>query len=283
MRTIITTESCSDIPAPMLEELGLQIVPFSVNFPDHTVLDGEIDVQEIYDFYNKTKKIPKTCAVSPYQYHEFFEKLLQDPEAEVVHIGYSSACSCSFQNAMIGAEECNNPRLHLVDSLSVSGGLGLLAMKSAELRDAHPEWDGARLAEEIRTWVPRSKTLFVPERLDFLRAGGRVSNAAAMGASLLKIKPRIDILKGELINTKKYYGTMKKAIMNMIEDFLKEDTFDKKLAVIIYAKGADMSVIEALRSRTLEAGFEEVLIFELGAVMTVHGGKGAIGITAFRA
>ena len=47
MKTIITTESCSDIPVSMLEKLNVPMVPFSVNFPDRTVLDGELPIQEI--------------------------------------------------------------------------------------------------------------------------------------------------------------------------------------------------------------------------------------------
>ena len=54
MKTIITTESCSDIPVSMLEKLNVPMVPFSVNFPDRTVLDGELPIQEIYDFYEAT-------------------------------------------------------------------------------------------------------------------------------------------------------------------------------------------------------------------------------------
>ena len=196
MKTIITTESCSDIPASMLEKLNVPMVPFSVNFPDRTVLDGELPIQEIYDFYESTRQIPKTCAVSPYQYSEFFNRLLEDPEVEIVHIGYSSACSCSFQNALISLQDCDESRIHLVDCLNVSGGFGLLTLKAVELHTRNPQWSAAELAEEVRKWVPRIKTLFIPEKLDFLAAGGRVSNAAALGASLLRIKPRIDILKG---------------------------------------------------------------------------------------
>ena len=132
MKTIITTESCSDIPVSMLEKLNVPMVPFSVNFPDRTVLDGELPIQEIYDFYEATRQIPKTCAVSPYQYSEFFNRLLEDPEVEIVHIGYSSACSCSFQNALISLQDCDEKRIHLVDCLNVSGGFGLLTLKAVE-------------------------------------------------------------------------------------------------------------------------------------------------------
>ena len=147
MKTIITTESCSDIPVSMLEKLNVPMVPFSVNFPDRTVLDGELPIQEIYDFYEATRQIPKTCAVSPYQYSEFFNRLLEDPEVEIVHIGYSSACSCSFQNALISLQDCDEKRIHLVDCLNVSGGFGLLTLKAVELHTRNPQWSAAELAD----------------------------------------------------------------------------------------------------------------------------------------
>lgn len=74
-KIILTTESCSDLSKELLEEKQILSVPFSVNFPDRTVYDGEIPIQEIYDYYQETKKIPKTNAVSPHQYTEFLKKL----------------------------------------------------------------------------------------------------------------------------------------------------------------------------------------------------------------
>ena len=75
---------------------------------------------------------------------------------------------------------------------------------------------------------------------------------------------------------------MKKAASQLVEDFLSEEPLDRTLALIIYAKGADPDLLEKLRHRVLNDGFQEVLVFELGAVMTVQCGKGAMGITGFR-
>ena len=75
------------------------------------------------------------------------------------------------------------------------------------------------LAQAVEQAVPLVVTHFVPDRLDYLAAGGRVSNPAALGAALLKIKPRIDILDGKLIAGKKYRGTMAKVVPKLLEDF----------------------------------------------------------------
>ncbi len=112
-KIILTTESGADLSEKSLKKYNILTVPFSVNFPDRTVYDGQISVQEIYDYYEKTKKIPKTNAVSPYQYTEFFENAAREyPEHEIIHIGYSSGCSSSFGNALLGVKECRKAKVY---------------------------------------------------------------------------------------------------------------------------------------------------------------------------
>lgn len=278
---ILTTESCSDLPEEVLQEHQIYTVPYSLNFPDRTVFDGEIPIQEIYDFYEETKQIPKTNAVSPYQYTEFFERIAKEnPGSEIIHIGYSSACSCSFQNAVIGVRDCTNAVVHLVDSLNVSGGLGNVALKAHQIVKENPGDSAEELVAKIKPYVKLTKCSFVPDTLDFLLAGGRVSNAAAISASILKLKPRIDIIEGELIATKKYRGDMGKVALKLARDFMENPNLDKKRMYVFYALGADEKIVDALVEYAKSQGFEEISVYTLGCVMTVHGGKGAIGLTA---
>lgn len=279
-KILLTTESGSDISGDLKEKYRVHVVPFGINFPDHSAPDVEVDVQEVYDFYKKTRKIPKTNAVSPYQYTQFFDSLQERyPDAEIIHIGYSSACSCSFQNAVLGVRDCVKARVHLIDSLNVSGGLANLVYAARRIIDANPQDSAEELVKKIEPFVAKIKMAFVPDRLDFLAAGGRVSNAAALGASILKIKPRIDIVKGELIAGKKYKGLMKRVAPQLAEDFCGEYDLDKSRIYLFYAEGADLDVIENVRQLLLSKGFAEVPVQKLGCVMTVHGGKGAIGIS----
>lgn len=282
MRNIIlTTESGSDLTKEMCEKHHIFTVPFGLNFPDRTVDDGQIPVQEIYDFYKATKTIPKTNAVSPYQYTEFFRMAAKaNPGCEIIHIGYSSACSCSFQNAVLGVRDLTDVTVHLVDSLNVSGGLGNIVLKAAELIEANPDDTAEQLVEKIRPYVKKTHTSFVPNTLEFLLAGGRVSNAAAIGATILRLKPRIDIVNGELIAVKKYKGKMEKIAFRFADEFLEGKEFDKKKMYLFYAEGADLELVECLKHYLEEKGFEEVSVGVLGCVMTVHGGKGAIGMSA---
>lgn len=282
MKILVTTESSCDIPAEELERHGIRTVPFSVNFPDHAVEDNSIPVEEIFRFFERTHKIPQTSAANPDQYTVFWNALLREhPDAAILHIGYSSACSCSFQNARIGRNDCTQPeRVRLVDSLNVSCGLGNLVLKTAELREAFPDDSLEELAARVEQYVPKTRMVFVPERLDFLAAGGRVSNAAALGAAFLKLKPRIDIIRGELIAKRKYRGTMPQIVPHLVADFLKGRHYDLSRAYIIHAAGAAEEALERLRTLLREHGFRHIYEWDLGCVMTVHGGKGAVGVSA---
>ena len=278
---ILTTESCCDLSKEILKKYNILSVPYSLNFPDRTVEDGQIPVQEIYDFYRSTQEIPKTNAVNPNRYTEFFDEVAENnPNAEIIHVGYSSACSCSFQNAMVGVKECKKAKVHLIDSLNVSGGLGNLVLKAWDVMRENPKDNAGELVQKIEAYVAKTRTSFIPNTMEYLLAGGRVSNAAAITATVLKLKPRIDIIKGELIATKKYRGSMKKIISRFVKDFVEGKEFDLKKVYLFYSQGADPTTIEKLKNVLLEYGFEKVVFVILGCVMTIHGGPGAIGLSA---
>lgn len=282
-KIIVTTESGSDITEKMQETYNIKVVPFSINFPDHSVNDDQIDVEEIYNFYSKTKQIPKTNSVSPYQYTEFFDEIaLMYPDYEIIHVGYSSACSSSFQNAMIGIKDCQYAKVHLIDALNVSGGLCNMVLTTIKIIQEHKDMPIEDLLALIKSYIPKIKTSFVPDTLDYLSAGGRVSNKAALGASIFKIKPRIDIINGELIAGKKYLGLMKKVSKEFVADFLKDENFDLEQGYVFFAKGASQSVIDQLINGMKNYGFKNIYVGQIGCVMTVHGGKGAIGLSATR-
>lgn len=219
-KIILTTESGADLSKEACERHHILTVPFGLNFPDRTVDDGQIPVQEIYDFYKATKAIPKTNAVSPYQYMEFFRAAAEaEPGCEIIHVGYSSACSCSFQNAVLGVRELGDTvRVHLIDALNVSGGLGNMVLKAAEIIEGNPDDTAEELVEKIA--------------------------------------------------------------FRFLDDFLEGKEFDRRRIYLFYAEGADLELMGRMKAYLEERGFEQVHVGVLGCVMTVHGGKGAIGVSA---
>ena len=119
---------------------------------------------------------------------------------------------------------------------------------------------------------------FVPKNLDYLRAGGRVSNAVALVGNLLHLHPCIDILDGKLIAGKKYRGTMEKVIPTLIRDFIKKYDLDRSHIYLINTPYMEEGVKAAAEATVKAEGFARFTWVKTGCVITCHGGPGAMGI-----
>ncbi len=279
-KIIITTESGTDLTQKHAKELGIRVIPMYVALADGMKADGLFPVTEVFEHYKKTKKIPTTSAVNPDEYMTEFRDLRDRyPEADIVHIAYTSKASSTYRNAALALEELNDPKLYLVDSLNVSGGIAMICEKAVEL--AETAENGADLVEKLQPWIERARVTFLPNTLEYLRAGGRVSNAAYLGGTLLNIKPLIVMKDGSLIASKKYRGPMEKVAYKYFEDFVNENPLDRSLLYLFYVEGFSRELLDELRERAMQLGFKKVLETTCGCVITCHGGPGALGLAAF--
>lgn len=110
----------------------------------------------------------------------------------------------------------------------MTGGQASIVIRTAQYIEEHPDVTVKELCPLIEQWIAASCMVFVPQKLEYLRAGGRVSNAAYLGASILSIKPLIEILDGKLVSTRKYRGKMEKLIPRVISDFFESSNPDRK-------------------------------------------------------
>lgn len=276
-KIILTTESGADLPVELAEKHNVPVVPMHVVMDGQDYLDGFLPVKDIYDYFERTKKIPSTTATNVHEYHEFFSKIKEDyPDCIIVHIGYTSKASSSFQNAIIATEELED--IHLIDALNVTGGLATIVMYAVSVLENEPTIEPSRLVEKIEAMVPKSRLSFVPGSLDFLRAGGRVSNLAYLGGALLKIKPRIELVEGKLVSTKKYRGKMDEVAEKLVRDYVSQYNIDREQIFLIYSLGLDNSIIERVNDIIEEYGFKNVKWIQAGAMISTHAGPGGFGI-----
>ncbi|NHC42666.1 DegV family EDD domain-containing protein [Bacillus sp. MM2020_1] len=276
-RMILTTESGADLPEELADKHNVQVVPMHVIMDGQDYLDGTLPVTDIYDYYERTKKIPSTTSTNSHEYLEFFKKIKSDfPDCIIIHIGYTSKASSSFQNAIIATEELED--IFLIDALNVTGGLTAIVMYAVTLLENEPSIDPAQLVAKIESKVPKSRLAFVPGSLEFLRAGGRVSNLAYLGGALLKIKPRIELIDGNLVSTKKYRGKMEVVSEKLIRDYLVQYNMDKEQLYLIYSIGLDEKIKQRMDEIAKEAGFKNVKWIQAGAMISTHAGPGGIGI-----
>ena len=276
-RIILSTESGADLPKDLVEKYKIQVVPMHVVMEGKDYLDGELSVEEVFDYYSRTKKIPSTSATNVHEYQELFSNIRDEfPDSIIIHIGYTSKASVSFQSALIAAEDFEN--LHLIDTLNVTGGLGAIVLYAANLLEENPSIDPLKLVEIIEAVVSKTRLAFLPGSLDFLKAGGRVSNLAYIGGALLKIKPCIELKEGKLVSTRKYRGNMSLVAEKLMRDYLEEYKIDRKQLYLIYSIGLDESVKRNMEKMAKEAGFENVTWIQAGAMISTHAGPGGFGI-----
>ena len=276
-RIILSTESGADLPKDLVEKHQIQVVPMHVIMDGKDYLDGELSVEEVFDYHSRTKKIPSTTATNVHEYHELFTKIrINFPDSIIIHIGYTSKASASFQSALIAAEDFED--LFLIDTLNVTGGLAAIVMYAANLLEEEPSISHVHLIEKIESVVPKTRLAFIPGSLDFLRAGGRVSNVAYIGGALLKIKPCIELKEGKLVSTRKYRGNMSIVAEKLMRDYLNQYDIDRKQLYLIYSIGLDESIKRRMDEIAKETGFENVTWMQAGAMISTHAGPGGFGI-----
>ncbi len=273
------TESGGDLTPVLIEKYDIRVPAMHVTLGNKDYLDGEIDVHDVCGYYDKTGRIPKTSAVGPFQYVEVYEKIrAENPDSIIIHIGYSDILSSSHHNGVIAAEDFKN--IYHVDSKNVSLGLGFLVVKAAQIVEENPDINPEELVKILEGHAEKVNFWFIPGNLKYLRAGGRVSNIKALFASLLQIKPLLQVLDGKLVATKNYRGSLSSVVLKMLTDFFTDVAKDLETVFIGYTYKIDSDLGKAMDALVRGFGVKNLFWFQAGAVITTHAGPGGIGIAA---
>lgn len=274
---VIVAESGADLPGDMIERYNIHIATMHVEIGGEDYPDVSISIKEICDYYDKTGKVPKTAAANPYDYQQVYEKIGEEnPDAVIIHPCYSYKLSATYQNSTIA--EDGKCRIYHADSLNASIGQAFVVMKTAKLIEENPEISPEEIVRGIDKIAAAVRFSFVPGNLDFLRAGGRVSNAQHLGATIFRLKPLIQMIDGNMITTKKYMGNMNDITRRMIDEYFDKYNIDKDIVFLSDTYKLDKELKANTEKQVLGFGVKEVKWIKPGGVITSHSGSGAIGI-----
>lgn len=277
---ILVAETGSDITPELASQYGIKIVPMHVNFDDETFDDGSFSTQKICDFYKETGRLPKTSGSTPEDFIKVFDELQTEyPEAQILYLAYSAVTTCSYQSAVIAAQDRKN--ITILDTKQVSVGQANVVVSLAEWLQNNPQASIEQAVERGKELIARAKMCFIPDNLEFLRAGGRVSNAAFIGSRILSIHPCIEILDGKLIATKKYRGKMTKVAAQLVKDYTKNYDLDKECLWLVYTVGLSEEVKASVETAVKECGVASYRWIMANGVITSHGGPAAFGLAGF--
>ena len=275
MKIRITSDSTCDLNH-LVEERNISILPLQVNLDAQSYHDGvDITPQDIFNFVERTKILPKTSAPSIGDYEEFFTEQLKEAD-EVIHFNISAKSSGSHNMAKQAAQSFGG-KVRVIDSKALSTGQGLLVLKACDMRDEGKS--SAEIEEAIDELKMHVNTSFVPDSLDYLHKGGRVSGMIKVVAGMFKIHPLIYMDDGQLVPGKKYKGRMDVLLKQYVQD-LKEmyPSYDKSRCFITHSS-AEKNVVDAAKEKVKELfEFDEVIETVAGSIITSHCGKGTLGV-----
>ena len=279
-KILLMAESGSDITPELAGQLGVFIVPMHVTFGGETRDDGAFPVTQMFEHYKATREPPRTSGCTPHDFEVAFGRALEEnPGAQILYLAYSACTTCSMQSAIMTAD--GRKDIRIVDTKSVSAGQMAVVMRVAKALREHPEMTMDEAVAVANDAIAKVRMGFIPGDLDYLRAGGRVSNAAYLGAKILGLHPLIEIQDGKLISTKKYRGSMARVIAQMAREFPEQSGLGKGEIHLIYGDGLAEDVRHDAGRILTEKGYQIKGWVRTGCVIAAHSGPGSFGIVGF--
>ena len=280
----IVTDSTSDLPPDLARAHGITVVPLTVAFGKQIYRD-RIDLQpgQFYPLLTRSKDHPASAPPPAAEFAPLFRNLL-DQGHEVVSLHISSLLSKTFENATAAAQTelartGGTRRLAVLDTGQVSAGLCLLALFAARM--AARSEPAERIVRRLRDMAPRVHTLFVVDTLEYLARGGRIGRARALLGGLLRIKPILGVVDGEVTPLGQARGG-RNAQPRLLE--VLAERIDVRKPLIAAIGHADVPAQADRLERTLRERFQviEALAVEVGPAVGANAGPGFVGVSAFQ-
>lgn len=277
---VIVTDSSADLPASLVQELGVEVLPLSFtvqgktyhNYPD----DREMDPKVFYKML-RDGEMATTSAVNVAEYTNMLEPFLQAGK-DVLVLAFSSGLSTTYQSSVIAVNELSEQypdrKIYTVDTLCASLGQGLLVWHAVQ------EQKKGKSIEEVRDWVEENNLhlchWFTVDDLHFLKRGGRISAATAVVGTMLSIKPVLHVDdEGHLISMGKARG--RGASLTALVDHMEQTVTDVDTVFISHGDClADAEKVAADVKKRF--GTKDVVINNVGPVIGAHSGPGTLAL-----
>ena len=262
----LITDSAADIPRPIREELGIQVLPFPIAMGDREYKDGfDFTPQEFYQMLLSAPQIPTHAQLNPYLFSQCFEQAFEQGYTDLIYTCINSKGSATFQNAVQARDEFyeDHPQakesfhIRLIESRTYPMGYGWAVMEGAKLAAAGGSAE--EIVAAIQDWVDHVRVVFAPLDLRFAKKSGRVSAAAAFVGEALGLKPIMTFENGD-------------------SKILCRKERQKGSPYLLIRAGNDEQA-DKLKQACVEAlGEEPAMEFFIGGVIAINAGPNLVGL-----
>ena len=272
-RVHIITDSSCDLSEEVTTGLGITVVPLEIRFGMQSFTDRvELSTADFWTRCRTSEELPSTAAPSPGAFAQAYQRAADAGASDVVVITLSGDLSATIEAAQQAASEApSGLTCHVVDSRTVSAGLGLLVIAAAEL--AATGADGSQIADAVRASAERVRVHAALDTLENLRKGGRIGAAQSLLGSVLSIKPLITVTDGRVEPAGKQ-RTRTRALAHLVDLVATEGPNISVIAVM----HADCDDVDDFVARIAPLTDTEPRVMLIGPVVGAHAGVGTIGV-----
>jgi DegV family protein with EDD domain len=274
----IITDTTSGLPRDLTRKLGIPVIPQYVIFGEKSYRDdSELDTQTFLKLLKQSKQLPKTAAPSPELYKPYFQQAADKGESVVV-ITPSEKVSGTFSSAMTARKEFQNTDIRVIDSQSIAGNLGTLSLLAHEMAQSGKTAD--EIEAKIKGLIPRGRTYFLINTLEYLQKGGRIGGARALIGELLQVKPILQIKEGQVAPYDQE-RTKKRALGKLIETVTEQvkASSEPHLCVMHVEAQEDAKALADTLSSNLN--ISNIPLYELPPAIVVHAGPKTLAVGFF--
>lgn len=272
----IITDSVADIPQNLLDKWNIDVVPCYVNYGGESYSDDgvELDRAHFFDYIKNNNEVPTTAAPSPGLAEEIVGKAIEGYD-HLISVNVAESLSATFNNVLLACNTVDKERTTVLDSESVSMGIGWLALIAAEV--AAETGDVEAVVKAVEN-VKKNHRLFAGiYDMTYLRRSGRVNAVVASIGSLLQIKPIVQVIeKGEVISAHRV-RTFKKVITKL-RDLLEEESGQLDRIAIIHTANEDGAKKFIEDNKDILP--DETIIAEVGPTLGTHIGPDCLGFVS---
>ncbi|HHX94725.1 MAG TPA: DegV family protein [Clostridia bacterium] len=270
----LVTDSTADIPLEMAKNYNINIIPLKVVFGEREYLDGvELQPDEFYQMLEKSEALPSSSQPAPADFIRLYQDLLER-YSEVISIHLSSGLSGTVNAARLAGNKFKG-KIHVVDSKSISLGIGLIVVEAAKsIRAGLKTHEILKRVQEVRN---NSEVLFTLDTLEYLRKGGRIGKVSGLVGSMLHIKPVVRVNEDGIYVPFGKTRTQEQAL-RAIERGFAALARGREAVRLVVAHGSAYEAAVRLKER-LESLFniEAEMFTKVGPVIGVHTGPGTVG------
>ena len=270
----ILLDSSADFSAEEAKMRNMELVPINITFNDTNYRDGvDITKDEFYDMLIASEIFPMTAQPSPQDFLDIFEDAKEKGD-QLIYLSLSSALSGTFQSATLAKNMAEYDEIYLVDTLSATRAIRLMAEYACKLREEGK--DAATIAAELEEFKSRVVILAAVDTLEYLQKGGRLSKAAAAVGELANLKPIITVTQEGKIGVPGKALGRNKALSTLVKMITEKDIDTTIPIYSIYAVGEENT--EKLEQKLGKEGVSVTKRLQLGPTIGCHVGPGAYGV-----